>query len=148
MFVYNLKKKIYLFLVKKESINFLCEKWNKMQKCVAELFLCLIEELCELLTNCSQKINIKIVLTISDIFNKFKSKNLINYFFNDTNFGIYSMRTQILPILQKWLENSKINFCPIQLVPIKIRNIKQCVGVLTQNFIDYIKFDGIIFFKI
>lgn len=54
------------------------------------------------------------------------------------------MRTQILPILQKWAQNSIIGFCPVQLLPVETRNLKQLVGVLTQNIIEYIQFDSII----
>lgn len=55
------------------------DNWDDNQKCAAELFLCLIEDLCELLPNCSQKINFKIVSMISELILKFKSKSLCNF---------------------------------------------------------------------
>lgn len=55
-------------------------------------------------------------------------------------FGVFSLSTIILPMLQKWVQREKYGFLSsIEVKNTSIRNLKQATGVFTELVSEYIK---------
>ncbi|CAD5208155.1 unnamed protein product [Bursaphelenchus xylophilus] len=110
----------------RKSLQLPWTNWTDTQKCVAELLVGFIDELCGLLLTCSRQILSTLLVQFTDFVKAISDSPL------GVDFSIFIICATIIPSLQKWSRREVDGFVPSSQISVSARNLKQAATVVTE----------------
>ncbi|CAD5205761.1 unnamed protein product [Bursaphelenchus okinawaensis] len=114
------------YKIARKEVSLPWKEWTDSQKCVAEVLLGFIDELCGLLLTCSRQTLSTLLVQTTDFINTITGSEL------GINFAIIQLCITVIPALQKWSRRETDGFVPSSQISVSSRNFKQAATFVTD----------------